>query len=242
MKAPTAKQIAARERFAEMARSGAFKRKARKTTPKKRARNPIAAGEFFVKSGNEWITGRTRTGGWSTAQSFAKALPLTAEEAAGIKSHCDRTRIACQVVPVEVVDFAASTPGELSANPKARKSRAAKPIKRASQTTGKTPSARLVKRRRATAKGPAGYFANPSEVQRAHLKRSITPPFMVTWFPVNQAWALTWGEQIIAVSVGSRASQRLFESRADLVDALRARGLTVNKGGHVTGTLTVRAK
>lgn len=37
-----------------------------------------------------------------------------------------------------------------------------KPLSRRSQASGKLPNARLLKRRKKTAAGPAGYFANPS--------------------------------------------------------------------------------
>lgn len=161
-KAASPAQIAARKRFAEMARSGAFKRKrakASRTTIRaaKRKRNP-AGDEFFVKTGAAWISGRSRSGGWVTSNSFERAVPLSADDAAAVKSHCDLVRVACHVVPIETIDFEASTPGKLQDNPKARKG---KPIKRPSQITRAAPSPRLVKRRRATAKGPRGYFANP---------------------------------------------------------------------------------
>jgi len=65
------------------------------------------------------------------------------------------------------------------------------------------------------------------------------PAFMVTHFPVNQAYALTWGDQIISVNVGAGAYQKLFSSRAELIDALRVRGLSVNKGGKVSGAVKV---
>lgn len=48
--------------------------------------------------------------------------------------------------------------------------RPAKPVGRVSQATGKRPSARLVKRRKATAKAPPGFFANPVDV--GELRRS----------------------------------------------------------------------
>jgi hypothetical protein len=57
-------------------------------------------------------------------------------------------------------------------------------------------------------------------------------PFRVAFLPVNQAWCLTWGDSIIAVNVGA-VEQRLFDSRAELVSALDARGLAVSDANHV---------
>lgn len=129
-KKPSPAQVAARKRFAEMARSGVWKRKARKTAARRKA-NPLTR----VKRGSK------------------------------------------------------------------------------SMTTGKTPTDRLVKRRAKTARGPAGYYANPGHKMArkpvryaVHQVRNGQPGQLLGEFPTKagavefgQAWANVHKRPILIV-------------------------------------------
>ena len=120
----------------------------------------------------------------------------------------------------------AKTPG-VWANPLSRVK-----VKSPSMRDGEAPSDRLVKRRKKTTRAPEGFYANPA---------AKTPDFLVQFLPVNQAWAMTWGPQIIGVSVGAR-EQRLWESRAELVAALKRNGLNVDRRDKITGEMAFAVK
>lgn len=156
-KKPTPAQLAARERFAAMARSGAFKRK----PAAKRAKNP-APRELrnrwgvVIKKGN-WVQGRTsrgevvegviakieRTGDY--ARAYGPRVVLTNGVSLGIDD------VAQTLGPMTV-----DPSGIVRQNPLTRVKRNSP-----SMATGEAPSARLKKRRAKTAKAPAGYYANP---------------------------------------------------------------------------------
>ena len=70
---------------------------------------------------------------------------------------------------------------------------------------------------------------------KARSKKS--PPFRLTYLPVNQRWVLTWGEKIIPVSLGdSGPEQRSFESKKEAIAVLKRRGLKVSAAGVVSST------
>jgi hypothetical protein len=81
-------------------------------------------------------------------------------------------------------------------------------------------------------------MANPRKATRpgkGSIKKS--PPFRLTYLPVNQRWVLTWGEKIIPVSLGdSGPEQRSFESKKEAVAVLKRRGLKVSAAGVVSST------
>ena len=79
-------------------------------------------------------------------------------------------------------------------------------------------------------------MANPRKAPRpgkGSIKKS--PPFRLTYLPVNQRWVLTWGEKMIPVSLGdSGPEQRSFESKKEAIAVLKRRGLKVSAAGVVT--------
>jgi len=79
-------------------------------------------------------------------------------------------------------------------------------------------------------------MANPRKATRpgkGSIKKS--PPFRLTYLPVNQRWVMTWGEKIIPVSLGdSGPEQRSFESKKEAIAVLKRRGLKVSAAGVVT--------
>ena len=58
-----------------------------------------------------------------------------------------------------------------------------------------------------------------------------TPAMRVAWLPVNQRWALVWGDQLVDLD-----GQRLWECREGLVADLGYKGLAVDRNGTVTTT------
>ena len=200
-------------------------------------------------------------------KSFSSAYPLSAAQAAAFKSYCDEHAMRCRIVPVESIDFAESTPGKLAENPIDHSNIERSAFKQGVHTgygggavwtitkatargewvaiprQADAPEAVRSMRLRGTL---AGLSAQLRALDEYALKRNpvkpdnwAAPAFMVTHFPVNQAYALTWCDQIISVNVGAGAYQKLFSSRAELIDALRVRGLSVNKGGKVSGAVKV---
>lgn len=151
----TAKQIAARAKFAAMARSGAFKRKPGASTKKPaRKANPVPpkrgdSDEYFIEvEGGGWLVDyktHSRPINWQYSRAFSGAQSFNVAQAARVKSVCDEYGLNCAVMPV-------------TENPAKRKG-----VTRPSQATGKAPTKRLVQRRKKTAKAPPGYFANPKK-------------------------------------------------------------------------------
>lgn len=96
----------------------------RNRNPRKRNPSPIDPAYYGRVDGEHWAQLRlpyagaqTRT--WSTTRSFDKATPLTVAESAAFKSYCDEHGHACELVPVDTIDFEESTRGKLLDNPRA---------------------------------------------------------------------------------------------------------------------------
>lgn len=167
---PTAAQIAARERFAAMARAGKFKRKAgTKAKPRAknpaRKRNPSPGDDAFtlsvVKAGKrQWLVGIEAGSRRMTFGPFSRAVYMTAARAAINKAKLENTGHTVTVHPVETIDFAESTPGKLSENPSRRK--------RNPGTTGKTMRARMTR-------------ANPSARKVTHVELRSKPGALPLW-------------------------------------------------------------
>jgi hypothetical protein len=149
-KAPSPAQLAARAKFAAAARSGEFKRKAGAVKARKRNPVPPKTGdgpEYFARvKGRGWVVGFQRNAPvhvWQYSKNFADATILGEGQAVQVKTMCDHCSAACELVSVKD-------------NPLTRVR-----VKSPSMATGAPPSKRLTKRRKATNKAPAGYYANP---------------------------------------------------------------------------------
>jgi|WetSurSiteA1Bulk_404760.scaffolds.fasta_scaffold554265_2 hypothetical protein len=55
----------------------------------------------------------------------------------------------------------------------------------------------------------------------------------MVFLPVNQAWVFKFGEQLISLD-GPAGGQRLFNTKAEAIDAAKAVGLKIDKHGNVT--------
>lgn len=167
-KKPTAAQLAARKRFAEMAKAGVFTKK-RAKNPSPRTRRQTLGNHNGVFTVVDWEPGRNTTSGNPVFRftlrdshgthyrgktkgnaGFVYGLPRYMREGQKI----DAKLSVSPMGTVTMID------GDLiKDNPKARRS--VKPVTRPSQATGKRPSKRLLARRKATAKAPPGFYANP---------------------------------------------------------------------------------
>lgn len=158
-KAPSPAQLAARAKFAAAAKAGKFKRKT--GAAKARKRNPVGpkqgdAPEYFARvKGRGWVREFARNAPvhmWRYAKDFADAQIWSEGQAVQIKTMCDACSAACELVNV-------------ADNPLTRVK-----VKSPSMATGKAPTKRLTKRRKATNKAPAGYYANPVQNQLFAVK------------------------------------------------------------------------
>lgn len=193
-KAPSPAQLAARAKFAAAAKAGKFKRSAAAGKAKARKRNPVAAKqgdapEYFARvKGRGWVREYQRNAPvhmWRYAKDFADAQVWGEGQAVQIKTMCDACSATCELVSV-------------ADNPLTRVR-----VKSPSMATGAAPSKRLTKRRKATNKAPAGYYANPAKVTAVAA--------LPTYYPVGR----------VAVHVASRGKpgQLLaeFPKKADAV-------------------------
>lgn len=152
-KKPTPAQLAARERFAAMARSGAFKRK----PAAKRAKNPAKPREqrnrtgIVIKRGN-WVQGRDIHG----QVIEGVIMRVTGRGVDAYVTLTDGRTLAADDVTQTLGPMTVDPSGIVRQNPLSRVKRNSP-----SMATGEAPSARLKKRRAKTAKAPAGYYANP---------------------------------------------------------------------------------
>lgn len=132
-------QIAARKLFAERARNGTLSKRpvyVKPTSKKTVSRKPASKSTFAVvtRDGTTEAEGLTR----AAAEKFIN------------NRHKDTRRIKSFWLIIET-----------KKNPATRATVKARSTTRTSQATGKKPTKRLVARRVATKKAPAGYFANP---------------------------------------------------------------------------------
>ena len=152
MKKPTEKQLAARAKFAEMARSGALAKK-REAAPRKK--NPVKStnARYVVYRGNighVFAVDLTRL----SAVKIAKHQHETTGDRFFVE-HGDTGAIVYDSKYAPVRDVAVERRARRK-NPLTRVK-----VKSPSMATKKAPSKRLTARRKATAKAPAGYYANP---------------------------------------------------------------------------------
>jgi len=154
---PTPAQIAARERFAEMARSGAFKRRVRGNPMKKTRRitqddlNAAARGLRMLSMSPSELDDLAQE--FSGKEAFAsQVIVLAARQMAAAKR-----RMGYRENPRR--------------NPTKRKR---KSLTRRSQATGRAPTSRLIMRRRKTLRAPKGFFANPNKPKSLQRRSQVT--------------------------------------------------------------------
>lgn len=170
-KKPTPAQLAARERFAAMARSGAFKRK----PAAKRAKNPAKPREqrnrtgIVIKRGN-WVQGRDIYG----QMIEGVIMRVTGRGVDAYVTLTDGRTLAADDVTQTLGPMTVDPSGVVRQNPLTRVKRNSP-----SMATGEAPSARLKKRRAKTAKAPAGYYANPSPKTRRNTQGNYNGRFDV---------------------------------------------------------------
>lgn len=100
------------------------------------------------------------------------------------------------------------------------KKRAAKPVTRPSQASGKKPTKRLVARRVATKKAPAGFFANPK-------KRTLggSHVYQVQYSKDKKAWAV-WSTYLYA-AMAKDVAARLADDPAHSRHYIRVESIPV---------------
>ena len=207
---PTAKQIAAREKFAAMARSGKLQKMRMTKADEKhlfgsviptRTKNPV---EKLRRVKVETLAGSPvsvwYSSDWQEYQVKIAGVPKATY-------HTDDKQDALQTAQRMRNDVAARL-SERKKNPLTRVK-----VSSPSMRTGEPASRRLKARRRATVKAPEGYFANPlawTGKKNANVMTGVV--FQTQYSTDGKAWAV-WGTYALA-EAAKAAARKLSEQAA----------------------------